>query len=112
MIEILKYSENFQGNSVFLSKRKLLKNPGWWKIYFQYSEFRATLFFRASASCSKVLNDKKYMFNTVKIFRATLFFRASASCSKSWMWKIYSIQWNISGQTLSYRASACCSKIL
>jgi len=34
-----------------------------------------TLFFRASASCSKVLKDKKY-FNTVKIFRATLLFRA------------------------------------
>jgi len=43
--------------------------------------FRATLFFRASASCSKILNDKKY-FNTVKKFRSNLFFRASASCSK------------------------------
>jgi len=40
--------------------------------------FRATLFFRASASCSKILNDKKYMFNTVKNIRATRFFRASA----------------------------------
>jgi len=34
-----------------------------------------TLFFRASASCSKVLKDKKY-FSTVKSFRATLLFRA------------------------------------
>ena len=40
------------------------------------------LFFRASASCSKVLNDKKYTLNTVKNFRATLFLRASASYSK------------------------------
>jgi len=71
--------------------------------------FRPTLFFRASASCSKILNDKKYIFNTVnsghtvlwasascskilddkkyfntvKKFRATLFFRANTSCSKS-----------------------------
>jgi len=43
--------------------------------------FRATLFFTASASCWKILNDKKY-FNTVKNSRATLFFMASASCSK------------------------------
>jgi len=40
------------------------------KIYIQYSEFRA------SPSCSKILNVKG-IFNTVKIFRATLFFRAS-----------------------------------
>jgi len=39
---------------------------------------RATLLFRARASCSKILNDKKYIFNTVKNSRATLFFRASA----------------------------------
>jgi len=44
--------------------------------------FRANSVFRASASCSNILNDKKYMFNTVKNSRATLFFRASASCSK------------------------------
>jgi len=43
--------------------------------------FRANSVFRASASCSKTLNDKKY-FNTVKNPMATLFFRASASCSK------------------------------
>jgi len=37
--------------------------------------YRATLFFRASASCSKILIDKIY-FNTVKNSRA------STSCSK------------------------------
>ena len=31
------------------------------------------LFFRASASCSKILKEKKH-FNTVKKFKATLFF--------------------------------------
>jgi len=39
------------------------------------------LFFRASASCSKILNVKS-IFNTAKNFWETLFFRASASCSK------------------------------
>ena len=42
---------------------------------------RATLLFRASASCSKILNNKKYSFNTVNSGNP-LFFRASASCSK------------------------------
>jgi len=37
--------------------------------------------FRASASCSKFLNDKKY-FNPVKIFRANSVVRTSVSCSK------------------------------
>jgi len=34
---------------------------------------KATLFFRASASCSKILNDKNYtLFNTVKNSSATV----------------------------------------
>jgi len=49
------------------------------KIYFStVKNSRATLFFRASASCSKILNDKKTCSNTVKNIRATLFFRESA----------------------------------
>jgi len=44
--------------------------------------------------------------------RATLFFRASTTCSKFWMWKVCSIQWKISGQTLFFRARASCSEIL
>jgi len=48
--------------------------------------FRANSVFRASRSCSKILNDKKY-FNRVKNFRQTLFFRASASWPKFWMIK-------------------------
>jgi len=42
--------ENFQGNLCFQGKRKLLKNSEC-KKYIQYSEFMATLFFRASAIC-------------------------------------------------------------
>jgi len=44
--------------------------------------YRANSVFRAGASCSKILNDKKYIFNTVKNFRANSVLRASASCSK------------------------------
>jgi len=43
--------------------------------------FRATLLFRASASCSKILYGEIY-FNTVKNSRATMFFRASAELLK------------------------------
>jgi len=43
--------------------------------------FRVNSVFRATASCSKILNNEIY-FRTVKNSRATLFFRPSASCSK------------------------------
>jgi len=43
-----------------------------------------TLFFRASASCSKLLNVKS-IFNTVKNFGGISVFRASASWYKSWI---------------------------
>ena len=56
-------------------------------------KIRANSVFRASASCSKVLNNKKY-FIAVKNSGKTLCSRAIASCSKFWMMKnIYSIQW-------------------
>ena len=75
---------------------------------------RATLFFRASASCSKILNDKKYIFNTVKNSRVTLFFRASASRSKILNAKsILNINTvKNSRATLFFKARASCSKIL
>jgi len=44
--------------------------------------------FRASASCSNILNGKS-IFNTVKNTGQTLFFRASASCPNSEWRKIY-----------------------
>jgi len=43
--------------------------------------FRANSVFRASASCSKILNDKKYIFTIVNSGHP-LFFRVSACCSK------------------------------
>ena len=48
--------------------------------------FRANSVFRASASCSKILNDKKYILNAVKNSRATLFFKASATLLKNPEW--------------------------
>jgi len=67
--------------------------------------------FRASASCPKILNDKKYL-NTVKIFRATLIFRANASCVKILNNKKYKFSTVKSGHPLFFRASASYSKIL
>jgi len=52
----------------------LLKNPEY-KKYIPYSDnFQGNSVFMASASFSKILNDKKY-FCTVNNSRATLFFR-------------------------------------
>jgi len=109
----IQYSENFQG------KRELLKS---WMIK---SIFNTVKIFRGSASCSNNRNVISIL-KTVKIFRATLFFRESASCSKilndkcifntvnsgqlcfsgqaqvaqkSWIIKnTFSIQWKIAGQ--------------
>jgi len=69
------------------------------------------VFFKASASCSKILSDKKY-FSTVKIFRSTLIFKASASCSKILNDKKYIFNAVNSGHTLFFSASASCSKLL
>ena len=65
------------------------------------------LFLRASASCSKILNDIKY-FNRVKNSRETLPFRASASCSKL----LNVCSENFQGNCVFFRASTSCSKIL
>jgi len=73
--------------------------------------FRANSVFRASASCSKILNDRKY-FNTVENSTATLFFKASASCSKVLNNIKYIFSTVNSGYPLFFRASASCSKIL
>jgi len=81
-------------------------------MYFNtVKNFKPTLFFKASASCSKILNGKKYIFNTVNSAH-TLFFKARESCSKILNVKLCSIQRKFSGQTLCFRASANCSKIL
>jgi len=56
----IQYSEKFQGNSVFQGKHKLLK------IVDVKSIFTAVKIFRASASCSKIVNCEK-SFNTVYI---------------------------------------------
>jgi len=100
--------KNFRANSVFRASASCSKilND---KKYIQYREFRANAVLRARASCSKILNDKKY---TVKIFRATLFFKASASCSKTLNDKKYIFNTVNSRHTLFFRASASCSKIL
>jgi len=98
----IQYSEKFQGKLRFQGKRKLLKILNIKSIFTAVKIFRVTLFFfRASASCSKILNSQKYIqssekfqgqlcfqgkrkllkilnmksiFTTVKIFKATLFF--------------------------------------
>jgi len=106
---------------------------GWWWQPPGLKTFRANSVFRASASCSKFLNDKNY-FNTVKNFRANFVFQGKSKLLKNVRWqkiysvqwihatacysgqaqvaqnsgmlKIYSMQWKIPRQTLFFRASA------
>ena len=80
--------KNFRAHSVFQGKRKLVKNPER-ETYIQYSEkFQGTLFFRASASCSKILNVKN-IFNTVKNFRAQSVFQGKRKLLKNPECKTY-----------------------
>jgi len=78
--------------------------------------FRANSVFKASASCSKILNNQKYIFSTVNS-RHPLFFRARASCKTPECKK--HIQYSEKFQSSSvfqaelkfFRASASCSKL-
>jgi len=70
----------FRANSVFQGKGKLfqiLKD----KKYIQYSEFRARSLFKASKSCSNILNVKRIL-NTAKYVMTNSVFGASASFSE------------------------------
>jgi len=79
----IQYSEKFQGKLCFQSKHKLLKNPEW-KKYVQYSKnFQGhSVFFRASASCSKILNVKS-IFNSVKNVRTHSVFQDKCKLLKN-----------------------------
>jgi len=51
-------------------------------IFNALKKFRGNSVFKASASCSKILNVKS-IFNTEKIFRATLFFQGKRKLPKN-----------------------------
>ena len=87
----------FRATHSFRASASCSKNRNDKKYFNTVKNSRAALFFRTNASCSKLLNVKS-IFNTVKHFWATLFFRASASAQKSWMIKNISIQWKIPGK--------------
>ena len=103
----------FSGQTLFSGQALVAQKSWMMKKYFNtVKNCKSTIFFRTCASCSKILNDKKYIFNTVKNSRATLFFRASASCSKILNNKKYIFSTVNSGHPLFFRASANCSKLL
>ena len=89
----------FSGQAQVAQKSWMIKNT----YSIQWKNSRATLFFRASASCSKILNGKRYIrysenfqgklcfqgkrkllkiVNVKSIFNTVKIFRASTSCSK------------------------------
>ena len=91
MIKYISIQWKIPGQLCFQGKRKLLKNPEC-KKYIQYSEFMATLFFRASASCSKILNGKKYIQCSEKFQGNSVFSGQAQVAQKSWAVKRFSIQ--------------------
>ena len=82
-----------------------------WKIFKYRKIIRANSVFQGKRNLFKILNNKKYIFNTVNAGQ-TLFFRASASSSKFLKVKKCIVNTVNSGHTLFFRASASCSKIL
>jgi len=72
---------NFCNISLIQNHRRTRRGAGGTAAPPGLKHFRAHSVFRASASCSKILNVES-IFNTVKIFRTHSVFRASASCSK------------------------------
>ena len=68
----------FLGQAQVAQKSRMVQNISvQWKIIAQI------LFFRARASCSKILNDKKYIFSTVKYFRAHSVFSGQAQVAQN-----------------------------
>jgi len=56
---MFKYSEKYQGNSVFQGKRMQFAQNSECKKYIQYSEkFQGKLCFQGKHKFSKILNDK------------------------------------------------------
>jgi len=98
----------FSGRALFAEKFWMIRIA----CSIQWKKSGHPLFFRASAGYSKLLNNKKYLFNTVKNIRATLFFRARASCSKIMNVKSTFHTAKDFWATLFFRASAGCSKLL
>jgi len=85
----MQYSEKFLWKLCFQDKRKLLKILNVKSIFNTVKIFRATLFFRARASCSKIVNGEK-IFNTVYIhLEAIRVIWASVICnldqSRDWL---------------------------
>ena len=58
----------------------MLKNPECTSI------FNRVKIFRANISCSKILNDKKYIANTVKNFREISVFQGKCKLFKNADW--------------------------
>jgi len=88
MIKHINTVKDIRATRVFPGTCKSLKNPLCWKIYFQHSEFRANLVFKARGICSKILNYKKYIFNTVNSMQVLHSGQAQVA-QTSWMIKRY-----------------------
>ena len=100
----------FRANSVFQGKRRLFKILNDKKYIFNTVNSGHTLFFRASTSCSKILNVKT-IFNAFKIFRANSVFSSQRKLFKILKDKNTFNTVN-SGHTQSFRASKSCWNIL
>ena len=98
------------GQTLFSGQPQVSQKP--WIIKYISVQWKipGQRFFRASPSCSKILNNKKNTFNILNSGHP-LFFRASASCSKFLNNKKYIFSTLNSGNPLFFRASASCSKI-
>jgi len=77
-------------------------------IFNRVKNFRANSVFQGKRKLFKILNDKKYIFNAVN--SGTLFFRASTSCSKILKDKKYFNTVKNFRTNSFFRASASCSK--
>ena len=90
-VRYIPYRENFQGDSVFQGKRKLLKNPEC-KKYIQYSEkFQGK---------RELLKNPEWqnMFQYSEKFQGKLCFSGQAQVAQKFRMINISIQWKIPGQ--------------
>ena len=72
---------NFRANSVFRARAMVAQKSWMIKKYFNTVKNSKATVFQGKRKCSNILNDKKYIFNTVKI-PGQLFFSGQAQVAQ------------------------------
>ena len=81
-------------------------------MHIQYSEFRAPSASQGKCKLLKTPECKKHIQYSEKFLGNSVISGQAQVAQESWMWKVYSIEWNISGQLCFSGQAQSYSKIV